>query len=81
MSDRRAGLSLQPLLKWAGGRRQLLPHLRRFYPRQFNRYIEPLLGSGAVFLDLQRTGRLHDHEVILVDSKSRPDRLLPTRAR
>ena len=41
-----------PLLKWAGGKRQLLPHLRRFYPPAFNRYLEPFVGSGAVFFDL-----------------------------
>ena len=32
----------------AGGKRQLLPHLRRFYPREFNRYFELFFGSGAV---------------------------------
>jgi DNA adenine methylase len=58
------------LLKWVGGKRQLLPHLRRFYPRRFNRYIEPFLGSGAVFFDLQRAGRLDDHEVVLIDANS-----------
>jgi len=62
------GPTVQPLLKWAGGKRQLLPRLRRFYPAEFNRYIEPFVGSGAVFFDLVRTGRLHEHEVILVDS-------------
>ena len=41
-----------PLLKWVGGKRQLLPYLRRFYPRRFSRYIEPFFGSGAVFFDL-----------------------------
>ena len=28
-----------PLLKWVGGKRQLLPRLRRFYPASFGRYI------------------------------------------
>jgi DNA adenine methylase len=57
-------------LKWAGGKRQLLPHLRRFYPAAFNRYIEPFFGSGAVFFDLQRAGRLDDRDVVLIDSNS-----------
>ena len=48
----------QPFLKWAGGKRQLLPHLRGFYPRNLERYIEPFLGSGAVFFDLWSSGRL-----------------------
>jgi DNA adenine methylase len=60
----------RPLLKWAGGKRQLLPHLRRFYPSAFNRYIEPFFGSGAVFFDLHAAGRLRDHEVVLIDSNA-----------
>jgi DNA adenine methylase len=59
---------VSPLLKWVGGKRQLLPELRRYYPPSFNRYIEPFFGSGAVFFDLQRSGRLRDHEVVLIDS-------------
>jgi len=60
----------RPLLKWAGGKRQLLPHLRRFYPPAFNRYIEPFFGSGAVFFDLHASGRLHGREVVLIDSNA-----------
>ena len=51
-----------------GGKRQLLPELRRFYPLTFNRYIEPFFGSGAVFFDLARLGRLRNHDVILIDA-------------
>lgn len=43
-------------LKWAGGKRQLLPQLRRFVPSAFGTYHEPFLGSGAVFFDLSRAG-------------------------
>jgi DNA adenine methylase len=41
----------RPFLKWAGGKSQLLPQLARFYPPRgsVRRYIEPFLGSGAVF--------------------------------
>ena len=59
-----------PLLKWAGGKRQLLPSLRRFYPKEFGRYIEPFVGSGAVFFDLHGGGRLGGHEVVLIDSNA-----------
>src|SRR5882724_809658 len=59
-----------PLLKWAGGKRQLLPQLRRFYPPAFNRYIEPFFGSGAVFFDLHASGRLQDREVVLIDANA-----------
>src|SRR5436190_1060835 len=33
--------SIRPLLKWAGGKRQLLPALAPFYPARFDRYVEP----------------------------------------
>jgi DNA adenine methylase len=58
---------VRPLLKWAGGKRQLLPALRPFYPRRFIRYFEPFLGSGAVFLDLHNAGLLGRGEVRLSD--------------
>jgi DNA adenine methylase len=47
----------RPFLKWVGGKRQLLPVLRRFYPRAHGRYFEPFVGSGAVFFDLLGHGR------------------------
>ena len=59
-----------PLLKWVGGKRQLLPALRRFYPAAFRRYIEPFVGSGAVFFDLCAAGRLEGNGVILIDSNA-----------
>jgi DNA adenine methylase len=58
---------VRPILKWAGGKRQLLPELRPFYPQQFDRYIEPFLGSGAVFLDLHNMGLLKGRKVALSD--------------
>lgn len=61
---------LQPLLKWAGGKRQLLPRLRPFYPARFNQYIEPFFGSGAVFFDLHAAGRLRGRPVVLIDSNA-----------
>jgi DNA adenine methylase len=65
-SQRLAG-RLQPLLKWAGGKRQLLPALGVHYPARFHRYIEPFFGSGAVFFDLIGLGRLDGRPVRLTD--------------
>lgn len=59
---------VKPLLKWVGGKRQLLPALRPFYPTVFGAYIEPFFGSGAVFFDLVAHGRLDGHRVMLIDS-------------
>lgn len=44
----------RPFLKWAGGKRQLLEQLDTYFPDelragQLERYIEPFVGSGAVF--------------------------------
>lgn len=58
---------LRPFLKWAGGKRQLLPRLREFYPERFRSYHEPFLGSGAVFFDLANARRLHGRRVRLTD--------------
>jgi DNA adenine methylase len=44
--------NLQPFLKWAGGKRQLLPVLRQYLPESFNRYFEPFVGAGALLFDL-----------------------------
>ncbi len=41
-----------PFLKWAGGKRWLLSHASELFAAPYNRYIEPFLGSGAVFFAL-----------------------------
>ena len=43
---------LRPALKWAGGKTGLIPQLVRHFPSSFERYLEPFLGGGAVFLAL-----------------------------
>jgi DNA adenine methylase len=58
---------VRPLLKWAGGKRQLLPVLAEHYPSAFSRYIEPFVGSGAVFFDLLNAERLTRCEILLCD--------------
>ncbi len=46
-------ISLTPFLKWAGGKRQLLPEIHKYKPKEFNCYFEPFLGAGAVLFDFQ----------------------------
>jgi DNA adenine methylase len=62
-----SSISARPLLKWAGGKRQLLPTLSRYYPPAFDRYIEPFFGSGAVFFDLAARGLLVGRRARLAD--------------
>ncbi|MGA7744726.1 MAG: DNA adenine methylase [Polyangia bacterium] len=58
---------LRPFLKWAGGKTQLLPQFERFYPREkIERYIEPFLGSGAVFFRVR--AQLNPGKAILCDN-------------
>lgn len=42
-----------PVLKWVGGKRQLLPEIRRRIPSNYNKYYEPFVGGGAVLFDQQ----------------------------
>lgn len=61
-------VKVSPLLKWAGGKRQLLPALAEHYPVRFSRYFEPFFGSGAVFFDLLSRGVLDGRPVQLSDA-------------
>jgi len=44
---------VKPFVKWAGGKRQLLPQIEQFIPASFGTYYEPFLGGGAVLFHLQ----------------------------
>ena len=46
---------LRPVLKWAGGKTQLLPQLENYFPKQFKKYFEPFAGGLAVFFHLRKT--------------------------
>lgn len=51
-----------PILKWAGGKTQLLPEILPRMPETYNRYIEPFVGGGALFF------RLNSPKSIIADS-------------
>ena len=72
LEAKRADLDSQvrPFLKWAGGKRQLLPQIRRFYPETFGAYYEPFVGSGAVFFDLYNRGHLAGRRAVLIDNNA-----------
>ena len=38
----------KPFVKWAGGKTQLLPIIRKKYPKNVEKYCEPFVGGGAV---------------------------------
>lgn len=43
---------MKPILKWAGGKTQLLHEIRERMPETYNRYYEPFFGGGAVYFNL-----------------------------
>jgi DNA adenine methylase len=61
--------SLNPPLKWAGGKRWLLPRLLELWePHRDCRLVEPFMGSLSVALGLQpRTALLNDANIHLVN--------------
>lgn len=74
---------VQPFLKWAGGKRQLLPKIREYIPRNYNLYFEPFVGAGAVLFDIQpQIALINDANTELVNLyeiiKQQPDELIST---
>ncbi len=51
----------QPLLRWAGSKRQIVPTLAQYWNDDFKRYVEPFAGSACLFFHLApRTALLGD---------------------
>jgi len=53
----------KPFLKWAGGKRRLLPKFQELYPHELKNhkiknYFEPFLGSGAVFFHIAQNYKI-----------------------
>jgi DNA adenine methylase len=46
-----------PVLKWAGGKRQIVPQILEHLPRRIATYFEPFVGGGAVFFALFNEAR------------------------
>lgn len=50
-------MSAAPVIKWAGGKRQLLPVILPRLPQRIRTYYEPFAGGAAVFFALAKAGR------------------------
>lgn len=56
------------MVKWAGGKRQLMSELKSLMPRKYNSYIEPFIGGGALFFELKpKNGIINDYNKELVN--------------
>lgn len=49
ITDADKNIQTKPLLKWAGGKSQLLTKILPLIPTQYGKFIEPFFGGGAVF--------------------------------
>jgi DNA adenine methylase len=50
MTEKKTGA--QPFVKWAGGKRKVLPSILRHLPKKIGHYFEPFVGGGAVYFAL-----------------------------
>lgn len=48
-----ANILVSPILKWVGGKRQLLDEIMPLIRKNCTLYVEPFVGGGAVFFELQ----------------------------
>ena len=55
---------ISPVVKWVGGKRQLLPELMKRLPPKITTYYEPFFGGGALFFSIQPS------KAVLNDSNS-----------
>ncbi|OGO13040.1 MAG: DNA adenine methylase [Chloroflexi bacterium RBG_16_47_49] len=46
----------RPILKWAGGKTQLLAEIIPKMPNKYGRYIEPFFGGGALYFSVRPSG-------------------------
>lgn len=44
---------VKPVVKWVGGKRQLLPEIEKLMPKSYTTYYEPFVGGAAVLLHEQ----------------------------
>ncbi|MBE9142809.1 DNA adenine methylase [Planktothrix mougeotii LEGE 06226] len=61
---------VKPFLKWAGGKRQLLPEILKYLPKNIGKttYFEPFLGGGALLFELQpKTAIVNDSNSELIN--------------
>lgn len=59
---------ITPFVKWAGGKREELPIINQYLPENINRYFEPFVGGGAVYLDVSANSyHINDKSTALIN--------------
>ena len=69
-----ADLNVKPFLKWAGGKSQLLEQINQYLPDELEkglitRYVEPFVGSGAVFFYIAKLYDISDFFILDVNEE------------
>jgi DNA adenine methylase len=59
---------MKPLLKWVGGKTNILQHILPLFPREIRTYHEPFVGGGAVLLAVLSDPTIHIERVRASDS-------------
>ena len=78
---KKKNIMISPILKWVGGKRQLLKDIKELIPKHITTYVEPFVGGGAVLFDLQPDNAIindYNEELINVYRvvKEEPEKLL-----
>lgn len=46
-------MDIKPIIKWAGGKRQIINDLIKNLPKKYDNYFEPFIGAGALYFQLE----------------------------
>src|SRR5699024_7314894 len=72
---------MKPVIKWAGGKTQLLEHITKMLPKEYNNYFEPFIGGGALLFELSnKTATINDINSELINMyiqiKEKPEEII-----
>ena len=62
---------IRPIVKWAGGKTQLLDKIKDKMPKKYGSYYEPFIGGAALLLDVQpKKANINDINSELINTYS-----------
>jgi DNA adenine methylase len=45
-------MSLKPLVKWSGGKSDEIKLFEKYFPTEYDIYLEPFIGGGSVYFNI-----------------------------
>lgn len=58
INDMNENKHLKPLIKWSGGKSDEIKNFEKYFPLNFERYIEPFVGGGSVYFYLNKNNSI-----------------------